>query len=58
MDKATVTKAVVKGVVGLAFSAALGYVYKTGKLVDNKIDNYFASELTPQDIIPLDVTES
>lgn len=61
MDKATVTKAVVKGAAGLAFSALLGYVYKAGKLVDGKIDNYFAPELNVMDSaiqIPVEGIES
>lgn len=41
MDKAKVTKFVVKGAFGLVVSAAIGSLIKTEKHIGTQIDDYF-----------------
>lgn len=40
---AKLAKMIVKGAASLVFSAAIGYTYKAGKKIDERIDQHFAS---------------
>jgi Sec-independent protein translocase protein TatA len=51
MDKAELTKKLVKIGAGLATSVILGIVYKAGKAADDKIDEYFATEPESQEAV-------
>lgn len=44
MDKNKIAKLVVKGVIGLAVSAAIGTMIKTEKAVGTAIDEYFKKD--------------
>lgn len=50
MDKAKVTKIVVKGAFGLVVSAAIGSLIKTEKSIGAQIDDYFKNKTSPTDI--------
>lgn len=50
MDKAKVAKFVVKGVIGITVSAAIGSMIKMEKGVGLKIDEYFNSKQTPTEL--------
>lgn len=42
MKNAKLAKILVKGAASLIFSAALGYTYKAGRKIDERIDKHFA----------------
>lgn len=46
---AKLVKMAVKGVASLAISACIGYMYKAGKKIDERIDEHFAEPETDQD---------
>lgn len=41
---AKVAKTIVKGVASVAFACLMGQTYKLSKVVDDRIDDYFAEE--------------
>lgn len=43
MNKNMIAKLVVKGVLGLAVSSAIGYAIKGQRILDARIDEYFAT---------------
>jgi hypothetical protein len=50
MDKAKITKMLVKGALGLTVSAAIGAMIKTEKSIGLKIDELWKNNQTPTDI--------
>lgn len=42
VKNAMLAKVLVKGTVSLIISAAIGYTYKAGKKIDERIDEHFA----------------
>lgn len=48
---AKLAKLIVKGVASLIISTSLGYVYKAGKKIDERIDDHFAEPENDQDTL-------
>lgn len=42
MDKVKLAKLVTKGVASIIVSTVIGYTYKAGKMIDQRIDDHFA----------------